>query len=277
MQTTGPGQITTFTQSGIPTGASVGVQIISAASGLVALARTTNGIAERPLGSGNYVISFNAPLLGDLYITIVDWNNGVIEPGTSVTGDLVVTAVPQLGSSDLGAIADYASVYLGGETWNAIKSSANFGTTGILRAIGIIKARVQVTPTPPELEGSLPALVLDYLGILTALQLIPAARDIWAQSKISESIGNDPAEIVTYVNRAALVENLQNDLLRRLAAAQAAADPLLDSPTARLVSQGPQIDEDDACYVTEDPRDFPQRDTFPYRHRDVPASSRGRR
>lgn len=262
MDTANPGQITTLAEAGLPTGATVGFQVIRAASGLVAIARTTAGVIERPVGSGNYVINFNAPPEGDLYLVVVDWTDGVLAPETTRVRDLQVTTTVLPGSSGLGAIADYVLMHLGGETWNALKSSPNYGETQIVLAIETVKARVMATPPPTAVEGDLPALVKDYLGICSALALIPAARDLWGSAELSRVVGDEAKEIVTYVNRANMMDDLAADLMKRLPSAQALAIPLLDTPVLLSVDDGPSIDEEDDCRVTADPRAFPTADEF---------------
>jgi hypothetical protein len=116
--------------------------------------------------------------------------------------------------------------------------------------------------TPPAAadEGTLDVLVLDYLGILAALELVPAARDYWMNQLVSESTGDDPTEITTYTDRAKLMDDLRDDLVRRLPQAQALAVPLLNDPRMGDATLGPDIDEANDDRVTMDPRDFDDRD-----------------
>lgn len=262
MLTVNPGQTTTLTESGIPTGSSVGFQVIKAATNSVAIARTTAGVIERPVGSGNYVINFIAPVEGDLYLVVIDYTAGVIDT-TARVKELQVTLEVQPGSSGMGAVADYAKMWLGSATWRGLQDDPDYGMAYINQAITVVKARVITTPPDTAGESSLHPLVLDYLGICVALALIPAARDHWMQAEISRSVGNDPMEVVTYANRAALMDELQNDLMKRLPAAQAGAIPLVPGPVLRLASGGPAIDEDDDCKVTANPRTFPTAVDFP--------------
>lgn len=266
MNTANPGQTTIITVPEIPSGSEVGFQVQKAASGTVAIGRTLTGVIERPLGTGNYVINFIAPVEGDLYLVIVDWNNGVLEQTTSIVLDLQVAAEVELGATGLGAIADYASVHLGGETWSGLVDSSKFGTSQIARAISIVKAQT-MNPVPVTAdEAAINPVALDYLGILAAIQLIPAARDMWAQVEIQRTFApGEASEIVTYANRAKLMDDLMVDLLAARARAQAIALPFLTGPIVRDASSGPQIDEIDDCKVSDDPRRFPRYDTFPGR------------
>lgn len=263
MQTTNPGSTTTVTFDGIPADAVVGFQVLNAATGLVAIGRTETGVVQRPPGSGNYVAIFVAPVEGDLYLVVADWSAGVLTPETSQVKELQVTTAVQVGESGLGIIADYAKPRLGGETWKSLRDSAEFGPSEITRVVELVKRRAMLNPPSADLENTLDPLVLDYLGILTALALIPAARDYWASQYISQSTGDDPTETVTYTNRSEMVDKLRDDLMRALPAAQALAIPLLDSPRLAAADNGPCIDEDEDDRVMSDPRNFPRAVDFP--------------
>lgn len=260
MDTTNPGQTTTMTFPGLPSGATVGFQVLNAATGLVAIGRTELGVAERPFGSGNFVTIFVAPSEGDLYLVTADWNGGILTPELSETKELLVTAVVQLGSTTLGPVADYVKMYLGGETFTRLSDSVNYGASYIAKAVDVVKRRAM--SDPPADESTLDPLVLDYLGILAALELAPAARDLWGSEIISQSVGDDPVEMTTYTNRAGLMDDLRDDLMRRLPAAQALAIPLLDLPRLVSTDEGPSIDEDDDERETFDPRDFSEAMDF---------------
>lgn len=263
MQTTNPGSTTTVTFSGIPADAVVGFQVLRAASGLVSIARTELGVTQRPPGTGNFVAIFNAPIEGDLYLVVADWSAGVLTPETSQVKELKVETVAQPGSSGLGTVADYVKMRLGGETFKGLAESDDYGMAYISQAIELVKRRVMSNPPAVGDEGSLDILVQDYLGLLGALELIPAARDWWASQVVSTSTGDDPTEIVTFTDRSKMVDTLRDDLLRRLAAAQALAIPLLDAPRLPSGDEGPAIDEDDDFKVTSDPRDFASLADYP--------------
>lgn len=265
MFSVGPGETITIAQSGIPTGQTVGYQVMKAASGSISIARTTVGVVERPAGSGNYIATFVAPPEPDLYLIVIDWNNGVINTSTSKVEELLVTSTVAQDETGLGPVADYTKTFLGGETFQMLLDSVNYGPGYISTAIGIVKARVSTVTIDLAGESLLPIIVLSYLGKLSALQLIPAAIDIWATQAQSKSMGNDPAEIVTYASRDAMLRMLQENLLRLARADEALALALL--PEARLLSteSGPAIDEEELAKVTSDPRRFPRAGDFPYR------------
>lgn len=265
MLTVNPGQTTTLTAAGLPTGVPVGFQVLKAVAGTIAIGRTTTGVFERPAGSGIYVITFVAPAEGDLYLVVMDWTGGVLAPETTRVEDLQVSAQVVSGSSGMGAVADYVRMNLGGETFKGLRNSPDYGAGEITRAIEVVKARVMKTPVATLDEATLPVLVIDYLAILASLELVTAARDFWGSVANQISTGAEQTEIVTYANRAGLVKELRDDLMRRLHEAQRLALPLIANPVLPASVDGPDIDEvEDMRRTTADPRSFPSAEDFPY-------------
>jgi hypothetical protein len=263
MVTVGPGEAVTIVQSGIPTGQTVGYQVVKAATGSVAIGRTTTGVAERPSGSGNYVITLTAPAEVDLYIIVLDWAGGVLSPSTSKSEELQVTSSAAQADTGLGEVADRVKLALGGESFKLLAESPEFGPSFISVAIETIKNRVMTTPVAVADEGTLPAVVLSYLGKLAALELLPAVADIWGTQPQSKSVGNDPAESVTYPSREAILKMLADRLVAGVRAEQNLALSLIDDARLLDTSSGPSIDEDALSYVTRDPRTFPRQRDFP--------------
>lgn len=265
MVTVGPGETITISQSGIPTAQVVGYQVIKAATGAVAIGRTTTGVSERPAGSGNYVATFVAPVEVDMYLVVLDWNGGVITTTKSKVEEIQVTSAVAQATTGLGLIADYVKTSLGGDTFQLLLDSANYGASYITLSIEAVKARVLTTTLLTVNENTLPVVVLSYLGKLSALQLIPAAIDLWSDRAQSRSFGSDPTEIVTYPAREAMLKMLTERLLAEARMEAQLALTLL--PDARLLStsSGPSINEDALGYVTRDPRQFPREHEFPYR------------
>lgn len=264
MLTAGPGQTITISQDDLPTGLDVGFQVIKAATGAIVVGRSTTGVFERPTSSGNYVATFVTPVEADLYLIVMDWSGGTLSPSTSVVQQLQVTSM-QPAETGLGPIADYAKLYLGGETYRGIVSSPTGGEGTIALAIGAVKARVFTSPPITAAESLLPQVVISYLGKLVALELMPAARDYWNTQYQSESTGSDPTEIATFPSRQAFLNALATDLLAKVRADWPIVLPLIESPMLRSSANGPQIDEDDESrYVTRDPRHFPLQDYYPY-------------
>ena len=75
--------------SNAPTGlvGTLGVQILDS-TGAPVVARTTAGIVEKPVGSGEYIATLTAPVTVGSYI--VFWDHG-IEPGATADEELIVT------------------------------------------------------------------------------------------------------------------------------------------------------------------------------------------
>lgn len=265
MLTAGPGQTITLSQDGLPSSASVGYQVVKAATGTVAIGRTTTGVIERPAGTGNYVVTFVAPAEPDLYLIVLDWAGGALSPTTSKVDELAITSATSV-DTGLGAIADYARVYLGAETFDAIVSDPEQGEGVVAKAVGAVKSRVFTTPPDTDSEVMLPQLVLSYLGKLTALELMPAARSFWNTKEQSKVVGNRPAEVITFPSRQAYLDELSKSLLDSADRDWPLVLPMIDTPLLQTTANGPMIDEDEDCHVTRDPRDFPHEETFPYQH-----------
>lgn len=271
METVGPGETITISQSGIPTGESVGVQVVKAATGSIAIGRSTVNVDERPAGSGNYVAILVAPVEADVYLIVFDWNNGVLTPTKSKVEEIQVSSTVAQADTGLGEVADYAKQALGGESFTLLMDSTNYGPTFISVAIEAVKARVMTGTLLTVDEGTLPRVVLSYLGKLVALELMPAVIDAWMVQVQSKAVGNDPTENINYPSREAMLGALRDNLLRQVRAEQALALTLI--PDARLlaVSSGPSIDEDDdAIRVTADPRTFPRYQDYPCRQGSSP-------
>lgn len=263
MHVVGPGETLTITQSGIPTGRSVGLQLIKAASGSVALGRSTTGVVERPAGSGNYVATFIAPVEADVYVIVLDWNSGHITSATSKTDELQVTTTAASVNTGLGEIADYVKTNLGGESFQMLVDSANYGAGFITIAIETVKARLMLSPVTMAQENTLPAIVLSYFGKLAALELRQAVYDIWQTKAQSRAVANDPVETVTYASRVEMLKALFEALASSAEKDRPIATPLIPGPV--LLGTGPEIDEDAGARVTPDPRTFPRQNDFPYR------------
>jgi len=160
-------------------------------------------------------------------------------------------------------VASYAKMHLGGDNWDVLVSATNYGQPNVDLSIDSVKRRILLVWVPEASEPALDPRLLNYLGVCTALDLISALRSAWANKIISHALGNDPQEIETYTDRSRRLDELTDDLMRKLPAIQAAAVPVLDQPLAGVGSR-PSIDELDDFKVTEDPRRFPPASTFPY-------------
>ena len=208
---------------------------------------------------------FHAVILFSL-IGVWEYQWTTTEPDKTIGEEIYVEADPISSAPLMASVADYVRMYLGAQTWDlltGVEQQVSYGAGTVTLAIETVKRRVMTNPPITPLESTLNPLVLDYLGILSALQLIPAAKDAWGSKIISSSVGHDPSEIKTYTDRAKLIEAIQDDLLRRLPAIQAIAAPHIDTPTPTANRSQPATDELYDERVTVDPRTFPPASTYP--------------
>lgn len=237
----------------------IAVQIQRASSGTIVLARTTNGVVERPAGSGNYVVTLVSPSELDDYLVVIDWSAGELTPATSRVAQLRVTFTLPMEVSGLGPLADQARAQLG-KTFDALRNDPNYGPTQILGRVEVVKARTMTTPPAPSEEDALPLLVKDYLGRLIALELMPAAYAYWGRNPISTTTGNEPSESTTWPDPIKVLEGIEKYLLMTTRRDEAIVIPMLSSPRLREATDGPAIDEETDAKVTSDPHCFPTYD-----------------
>jgi len=270
MNVVGPGETITVSQSGIPTGKIVYLQVIKAATGSVVIGRSSTGVVERPAGSGIYVATFVSPVEADLYLVILDWSlTSTLSPSTTVSEELQVTTAAAQAETGLGEVADQLKMALGGESFKMLLDAPNYGPSFISLAIETVKARVMTVTLASVDEASLPLVCLSYLGKLAALEVMNAVYDVWQTLPQSKSVGNDPTEVVSYPQREAILNALKERLLSAIWSEQALALRLMPNARTNDASVMPAIDEDDDCKVTADPRQFPSYADFPYKRGSV--------
>lgn len=188
-------------------------------------------------------------------------------PDSVEGGEVYVQADPVESAPSQSSVADYTRMWLGGDNWDALMDADNYGPAYVVLAMEAVKRRILASPPSAPNEHLLDGRVLDFIGISAAIQLGTALRSYWASQIISRSTGNDPAEVEVFTDRAKLVGDLLDDLLRRLPAVQAAAVPAIDDPVTSPSLGQPGTDElYDLDRTTEDPRAFPTALNFPYDH-----------
>lgn len=262
-----PSDQITISFSEPPSGATVGVQIQDATTGLTEVGRSESGVTERPAGSGNFVFVGAAPSSEGNYLVVADWNNGVINEATSAVRELRVSSSVPVSTSGLGAVADAAKSHLA-SIFDKLINSPSYGQTLVVGQIETVKARLLKAPPATADEGSLNPVVIDYLGKLVALALIPAAVALLQDEAQSRSTGNDPLEIVTYVDKIKTLDMLQKILLDQIAREEALVLTLINEPvTSSFVDTGPSI-SDTRPRVTADPGCYPQYDDYPLKRGD---------
>lgn len=259
-----------MTFPGLAPGVVVGYQIRRASNDTVVQGRTITGVAERPAGLGNYVVIGASPAEQGTYLVIVDWNDGNLDPAHTAIQELIVVSSVAVESSGLGLVADAAKAHLA-QTFDRLADDDHYGSAFIARAVAVVKRRVMLNPPTVGDENMLDELVIDYLGKLVALELMPAAVDYWAVQYQSESTGNDPTETASYPDRLKALEMLENELLKQVRRDEAMIVPLINGQRLRAASDGPSIDEDDDFRVTDDPRSHPPVHTIQRGHRRWPS------
>lgn len=241
--------------------------------GLILIVRTPGGASTtytydvEPMVQRDSVGVYHAEfVLSEIGIWEYEWTT---TSPSRVSGDEVyVVGDPVASSPSSNSVADHTRFWLGGENWNVLSTGANFGIAYVVVGIENVKRRVLTSPPPPSGESALNGSVLAYLGILSALELIPATRDAWMSKIISRSTGNDPAEVTTYTDRSKRIDDLQKDLLARVDGLRRAALPYLEDVPG-YTTASPGIDEVDDYKVTADPRRFPPATTFPYQRDEI--------
>lgn len=230
----------------------------------VAVVHTYPTVAITKTSTGTYYGEF---VLTEIGVWEYEWTTTT--PARVSGGEVYVESDPVSSSPSTNTVADHTKFWLGGENWLVLANSPNFGISHIILGIENVKRRVLTSPPVPSGESALNGNVLTYLGLLCALELIPAARDCWANKIITRSTGNDPSEITTYTDRSNRITDLQKDLLLRQGGLYKAAKPFLDVVLNVPVSVA-AIGETDDLKVTEDPRLFPPLISFPYPRDYVP-------
>lgn len=249
--------------SGLLTQGVIGAELRTEGTDLVKIARTANGIVEKPTLPGYYWWTFTLPPEGGNYYVLWDRDNGTRAEGMTAIEQVRVSVFQSAEDAEVGEIAWRARGHIP-ETYLALWKADSFGPSHIQLKADVIKRRVMTTVIAVEAENTLDTLVLDYLGRLVALELIPPGRDYWANQLQSESIGDDPTEVRTYADRIKALADTQSDLLRQIRRDEPIILPLItDLRLPDALDAGPEIDEDDDYRTTSDPREFPAIADFP--------------
>lgn len=245
-------------------GTDLGVQV-QTLTGLVKRARTTVGVSEVPTGSGNYIAEVTTP--GDLgeFLVIWDWNGGVMAAGLNYVEQLTVATVMPSDEAGYGVIARAAYTHMP-ETIAALLKSNDFGgALSLQNRAEVVKRRVFKTPPSMADEANLDLFLIDYLGRLLALDLVPAGIDYWSRVPQASTQGDTQDETVSYISMITALNALADELLASTRRDEEAAGELVNGPKLRRPGTGPAIDSVSASHdrVTNDPRCFPRYGDFP--------------
>lgn len=260
-----PGAVITAVLEEAETGlvGTLGVQIRELITNTIVRARSIDNIREQPPGTGNYVADLTAPVEFGDYQIVWDKNGGVLTPQDTAIEELRVTATIPVAASGLGPVADAAWSHLG-EHFLKLRNSDSYGTAFLSIKSETVKRRVMTVPPAVADEHNLDPLVIDYLGKLLALELIPPLYAFYANVPQTKSTGDRPTEITSYPDRIRGLEKVQEALLISSRRDEALVLPLIETPRLReSVTAGPAIDELTDDRVTDDPRAFPTYANYP--------------
>ena len=143
------------------------------------------------------------------------------------------------------------------ETWDALLEANTFGEAALERRLDLVMYRLFGAVLDPTEQGVLSPLVVDYAGILLALDLIIPGIDFWSKQAIAHGAGE--RETKAYKDRAEDLKLLRDLLFRKAQEllpdieAELPLIPRRASDTARVLDSGTVV----AQLVTADPTIFP--------------------
>lgn len=159
-----------------------------------------------------------------------------------------------------GAIAERARSNLP-TTWDRIDANDSSGTM-LQTTIENIKYQLFGTVVDPSLEASTyTKLVIDYVGKLVAIAVIPAAVDYWlAQPTSITATGTEETE--TYPDRIAALWKLQEELISQAKIME--PDVFAETNIITRAEMGtPLVSDAGIDLVTSDPSNFGRAFDFP--------------
>jgi len=144
------------------------------------------------------------------------------------------------------------------ETWDALLEANTFGEAALERRLAVVQYRLFGAVLTPEEEAAMSPLLVEYCGVLLALELIVPGLDFWSKQAISHSAGE--RESKAYKDRAEDLKELRDLLFKKAADLLDEVEdelPLLPKrvgDTARVTDSGNVIGQD--LLVTTDPTIF---------------------
>jgi hypothetical protein len=142
------------------------------------------------------------------------------------------------------------------ETWDALSEASTFGDQALERRLNSVMNRVFNLVMDDAEQEALDPMLVEYLGIRVALELIIPGIDYWSKQAISHSAGE--RESKAYKDRAEDLKALRSLLVDEAAKTLPEVEVLLPlvprraSDTAKVVESGTFIQ-----HVTADPMSFP--------------------
>lgn len=139
--------------------------------------------------------------------------------------------------------------------WDALRSYDAYGDLELQEKVEIVKLNVLGYVVAVADEANLDRRVLDYLGKLVAIEVIPAAIDYWTDQIVSQT-ARGSNEVQTFPNRIQALERKLDFLQERVEAMYLQIQDLVGSPLRRL-DTAPDVNTRGLPLVTPGLEDFP--------------------
>ena len=146
-------------------------------------------------------------------------------------------------------------------TWDALSKDSRIGDAPLQRAIDLSKETVTGTIIATGEEGTYPVIVVDYIAKLATIEIAQAGVDFWMNQTVANtSTGTN--EVTTYVDRAAAMDRLRQELILETRAKQ----PEISKLVGYYLDEGRAVPAMSSAslspfHLTPSPEEFPR----PYR------------
>lgn len=161
-----------------------------------------------------------------------------------------------------GAIAAVAQSYLP-VTWNELATNApGYGEETLQQKVDFVKYQLFGSVIDPNTEDQLlDPLVIEYAGILVALQIIPSGAEYWSAQRTSFTAQGDRNEVVTFGDRSEALWKLQQQLITKSRSMLPDVQAILGTTIKARVRRPPiSVGEaGDTGLLTPDPFQFPRQ------------------
>lgn len=149
-------------------------------------------------------------------------------------------------------------------TWDDLKDDARYGESFLQRKIDQTKYRIFGEIVEPNLEDTLyTPTIIEYVGKVAALGIIPPAAEYWAQQGIQDSSGQRISK--TWVDRVEKLWEIYDRLVgetKELAALVGELNPTIVPATRRRKPVRVTIGINDS-YLTPNVEDLPRQAAVP--------------
>jgi hypothetical protein len=157
-----------------------------------------------------------------------------------------------------GAIADRVKGIIP-VSWDALSRDTRFGEALLRTAIDTKKEEIFGTVVDPAIESTYPLIVINYVAKLAALDLLPAAIDLWRSEPITVS-ATGTNENTTYSDPVIALQALRTNLLEETRREWPLVKPLVNYSPISAAAR-PAINTLNDEFLTPSPQEFAR----PYR------------